>query len=43
MKFAQELVENEGRKNGTQCTIDAGYSQVAASKQTSELQNKKLK
>ena len=42
MKFAQELVTNEGRKTGTQCAIDAGYSKEAARQQSSVLQNPKL-
>lgn len=42
MKFAQELVANEGRKTGTQCAIDAGYSKEAARQQSSVLQNPKL-
>ena len=42
MKFAQELVTNEGRKTGTQCAIDAGYSKEAARQQASVLQNPKL-
>ena len=42
MKFAQELVANEGRKTGTQCAIDAGYSKDAARQQASVLQNPKL-
>ena len=42
MKFAQELVANEGRKTGTQCAIDAGYSKDAARQQSSVLQNPKL-
>ena len=41
MKFAQELVANEGRKTGTQCAIDAGYSKEAARQQSSVLQNPK--
>ena len=42
MKFAQELVSNEGRKTGTQCAIDAGYSKEASRQQASVLQNPKL-
>ena len=42
MKFAQELVANEGRKTGIQCAIDAGYSKEAARQQSSVLQNPKL-
>ena len=40
--LAQELVTNEGRKTGTQCAIDAGYSKAAARQQASVLQNPKL-
>ena len=42
MKFAQELVANEGRKTGTQCAIDAGYAKEASRQQNSVLQNPKL-
>ncbi len=28
MKFAHEIVSNEGRKNGTECAISAGYDDV---------------
>ncbi len=41
MKFAQELVANEGRKTGTQCAIDAGYSKDSARQHASILQNPK--
>ena len=41
MKFAQELVTNEGRKTATQCAIDAGYSKEAARQSASVLQNPK--
>jgi len=43
MKFAWELVSNEGRKTATQCAIDAGYSQEgdAARVAASKLQNPK--
>ena len=30
MKFAHEIVSNEGRKNGTECAISAGYAQDSA-------------
>lgn len=42
IKFAQELVYNEGRKTATQCAIDAAYSQDRAHVTASELQNPKL-
>ena len=31
MKFAHELVTNEGRMNGTEAAVAAGYSQDRAS------------
>jgi phage terminase small subunit len=42
IKFAQELVYNEGRKTATQCAIDAAYSSDRAHVTASELQNPKL-
>jgi len=39
MKFAQELVSNEGRKTKTECAIDAGYSKDRARITSSELTN----
>ena len=42
MKFAHELVTNEGRMNGTEAAVAAGYSQDRASVTASELQNPKL-
>ena len=39
MRFAQELVTNEGRKTATQCAIDAGYSKEWARQYASILQN----
>lgn len=39
MKFAQELVTNEGRKTKTECAIDAGYSKDRATITASELTN----
>tara|TARA_R100000458_G_C8106158_1_gene130848 strand:+ start:75 stop:611 length:537 start_codon:yes stop_codon:yes gene_type:complete len=39
MKFAHEVVSNEGRKNGFECAIDAGYSKDRARVTASELQN----
>ena len=41
MKFAYELVTNEGRKTGTECAIEAGYSKDRAAITASELQNPK--
>ena len=41
MKFAFELVTNEGRKTGTECAIEAGYSKDRAVITASELQNPK--
>jgi hypothetical protein len=42
MKFAHELVTNEGRMNGTEAAVAAGYSEDRASVTASELQNPKL-
>ena len=42
IKFAQELVYNEGRKTATQCAIDAKYSEDRAHVTSSELQNPKM-
>ena len=39
MKFAHEEVSNEGRKNGTECAISAGYAQDSAGVRAAELQN----
>ena len=41
MKFAHELVTNEGRKTATECAIIAGYSPDAASVYASKLQSPK--
>ena len=41
MKFAYELVTNEGRKTGTECAVEAGYSKDRATITASELQNPK--
>ena len=41
MKFAHELVTNEGRKTATECAITAGYSSDAAVVSASKLQNPK--
>jgi len=42
IKFAQELVYNEGKKTATECAIEAKYSEDRASVTASELQNPKL-
>jgi len=42
MKFAHEIVSNEGRKNGFECAKDAGYAEDSARVRASELQNPKL-
>ena len=42
IKFANELVTNEGRKTATECAIVAGYSTNAAKISASKLQNPKL-
>ena len=41
MKFAHEIVTNEGRKNGFECAKDAGYAEDSARVRASELQNPK--
>jgi len=41
MKFAQELVTNEGRKTPTECAIEAGYEKDTAHIRASELRNPK--
>ena len=41
MKFAHEIVSNEGRKNGTECAISAGDAQDSAGVRAAELQNPK--
>jgi phage terminase small subunit len=41
MKFAHELVTNEGRKTAAECAITAGYSSDAAIVYASKLQNVK--
>jgi len=40
-KFAQEIVSNEGRKNGTECAVSAGYAEDSAGVRAAELQNPK--
>ena len=42
IKFATELVYNEGRKTATQCAVDAAYSEDRAHVTASELQNPKM-
>jgi phage terminase small subunit len=42
MKFAHEIVTNEGRKNGFECAKAAGYAEDSARVRASELQNPKL-
>ena len=41
MKFAHEIVSNEGRKNGFECAVSAGYAEDSARVRASELQNPK--
>ena len=41
MKFAHEIVTNEGRKNGTECAISAGYAEDSAGVRAAALQNPK--
>ena len=41
MKFAHEVVSNEGRKNGYECAVSAGYAEDSARVRASELQNPK--
>ena len=41
MKFAHEVVSNEGRKNGFECAVSAGYAEDSARVRASELQNPK--
>ena len=41
IKFAHELVRNEGRKYGYECAIEAGYEKDRARVTASELQNPK--
>ena len=42
MRFAHEIVTNEGRKNATECATDAGYTKDTAVVKASQLQNPKL-
>ena len=41
MKFAHEIVSNEGRKYGYECAIEAGYEKDRSRVTASELQNPK--
>ena len=41
MRFAHEIVTNEGRKNGFECAVAAGYAEDSARVRASELQNPK--
>ena len=41
MKFAHEVVGNEGRKYGYECAIEAGYEKDRSRQTASELQNPK--
>ena len=41
MKFANEVVGNEGRRYGYECAIEAGYAKDRARQTASELQNHK--
>ena len=42
MKFAHELITNEGRLTATECAINAGYEKDCAVVSASKLQNPKL-
>ena len=42
MKFAHEVVTNEGRKTATECAVDAGFESEFARQYASKLQNPKL-
>ena len=42
MKFAHEVVSNEGHKNGFECAVSAGYAEDSARVRASELQNPKI-
>lgn len=42
MKFAHEIVTNEGRKTATECAVDAGFEPEFARQYASKLQNPKL-
>ena len=42
MRFAHEIVTNEGRKNATECATDAGYTKDTAVVKASQLQTPRL-
>jgi phage terminase small subunit len=42
IKFANILISEQGRKNATQCAIEAGYEKQWARQAASKLQNPKL-
>ena len=42
MKFAYELVTNEGRMTATECAVDAGFAEETARSYASKIQNPKL-
>ena len=42
MKFAYELVTNEGRETATQCAVNAGFATDSARPYASTLQTPKL-
>ena len=42
MKFAHEIVTNEGRKTATECAVDAGFESEFARQYASKLQNPQL-
>ena len=42
MKFAYELVTNEGRKTATECAVDAGFAKDSARQYASKLQHPQL-
>ena len=42
MKFAHEIVTNEGRKTATECAVDAGFEKEFARQYASKLQNPQL-
>ena len=42
IKFANLLISEQGRKNATQCAIEAGYAKDSARQAASKLQNPKM-
>ena len=42
VKFANLLISEQGRKNATQCAIEAGYAKDSARQAASKLQNPKM-